>query len=159
MEEFPFRDTEFVGSWLNICQSEAATVKTCMDLIESARPSTKGAFLDLGCGEGRFVIEAAKRGYLAVGIELDVECVSTARKKARDAGVTCIFLNGDFANLDLDAFQVITCYLYQPMLVSLGPRLSSRLAKGDCVIATMLYKIPALLPFKTEDLYKIYLYE
>src|SRR5687768_3101806 len=56
-------------------------------MLELAEVGPGDTLYDLGSGDGRIVIEAAKRGARAVGIEIDGELVERARRMAREAGV------------------------------------------------------------------------
>ncbi len=69
------------------------------DLVEGPDPLEPGRALDLGCGHGRHSIYLARHGWDVTGIDLVQDAVITARRKARDAGVTPSLLQGDVTEL------------------------------------------------------------
>lgn len=83
--------------------------------------------IDLGSGDGRTVIAAAKRGLRAHGIEYNPDMVELARRAASEAGVAdrATFAEGDLFEADLSDADVITMFL----LPSINERLSPTLLK------------------------------
>ncbi|MBM3354135.1 MAG: methyltransferase domain-containing protein [Betaproteobacteria bacterium] len=81
--------------------------------------------IDLGSGDGRIVIEAARRGARALGIELDKSLVAAAEDNARAAGLAerARFEAMDLFAADLSAATVITLYLLPELNARLRPRL------------------------------------
>jgi cyclopropane fatty-acyl-phospholipid synthase-like methyltransferase len=77
---------------------------------------------DLGCGDGRIVITAAKKyGCQAIGYDLDEECVRMSRDATKQAGLERLVRieHGDLFDVDLSRVSVVTLYL--------GPKLNARL--------------------------------
>jgi SAM-dependent methyltransferase len=60
-----------------------------------------GRALDVGCGTGTNAVYLARRGWEAVGVDFAGRAIAKARRRARDAGVTCTFVVGDVTRLDL----------------------------------------------------------
>jgi len=58
-----------------------------------------GRALDLGCGTGTNVVYLARHGWTAVGVDFAGRAIASARRRARDAGVSCTFLVGDVTRL------------------------------------------------------------
>src|SRR5207302_11069633 len=56
-----------------------------------------GRAIDLGCGTGTNVVYMARHGWDAVGIDLVGRAIAKARRRPRDAGVSCAFVVGDVA--------------------------------------------------------------
>lgn len=81
--------------------------------------------IDLGSGDGRIVIGAAKRGARALGIDIDPSLVEKGRENARQAGVSdrTEFQARDLFEADLSAATVITMYLLPEVNLKLRPRL------------------------------------
>jgi SAM-dependent methyltransferase len=81
--------------------------------------------IDLGSGDGRIVIEAAKRGARGLGVDIDPQLVSLAREKAQQAGVgdRARFLVQDIFETDLSPASVVTMYLLPEFNRKLMPRL------------------------------------
>ena len=81
--------------------------------------------IDLGSGDGRIVIEAAKRGARGLGVDLDPELVALATENARKAGVQerTRFVVQDIFETDLSKATVVTMYLLPEFNRKLLPRL------------------------------------
>jgi SAM-dependent methyltransferase len=81
--------------------------------------------IDLGSGDGRIVIEAAKRGARGVGVDLDPDLVALANENARRAGVgeKAKFIVQDIFDTDLSQATVVTMYLLPEFNLKLLPRL------------------------------------
>jgi SAM-dependent methyltransferase len=81
---------------------------------------------DLGCGDGRLVIAAAKRGAgKAVGVDIDPDRIREARAAAREAGVAdkVTFIEGDLFTMDFSDADVVTLYLLPELNLRLRPKL------------------------------------
>ncbi len=93
--------------------------------------------IDLGSGDGRIVIEAAKRGAVGHGVELEPELVELAAANARDAGVAerVAFVQGDVFEADIRAATVVTTYLFPEAMLELRPKLLAELAPGTRVVS------------------------
>ena len=81
--------------------------------------------IDLGSGDGRIVIGAAKRGARALGIDIEPTLVDRARGNAASAGVSdrATFRAQDLFETDLSAASVITMYLLPEVNLKLRPKL------------------------------------
>jgi SAM-dependent methyltransferase len=92
---------------------------------------------DLGSGDGRIVIAAAKRGARGVGIELEPGLVAEAGRNARKAGVAerVQFIEGDIFNTDLSAASVVTLYLLSSINERLRPKLLREMKPGSRVVS------------------------
>ena len=93
--------------------------------------------IDLGSGDGRIVIAAAKRGALGHGVDLDPQRNIEANRNARDAGVhdRVIFLEEDLFDTDFSQATVITMFLLGTVNLRLRPVLLSRLRPGTRVLS------------------------
>jgi len=92
---------------------------------------------DLGCGDGRIVIAAAKTyGARGVGIDLDAGLVQTAKVKAKIEGVEDLvtFLMGDVTKADFSPATVVTLYLLPKSNALLRDRLEQQLRPGSVVV-------------------------
>jgi SAM-dependent methyltransferase len=93
---------------------------------------------DLGCGDGRLVITAAKRfGARGVGIDIDPQRISESRDNARQAGVTdrVRFMQQDLFEADIRQATVVTLYLLPKLNVQLRPKLLLDLRPGTRVVS------------------------
>jgi SAM-dependent methyltransferase len=93
---------------------------------------------DLGCGDGRIVIAAAKKyGVRAVGFEIDPGLAKLARENARYAGVEKLveIRQQDFLTADLSPASVVTLYLSYDGNLAVRPQLLRQLNRGARVIS------------------------
>src|SRR5688572_1108646 len=83
--------------------------------------------MDLGSGDGRTVITAAKRGARAAGIEYNPDMVELSKRNAEQAGVAdrATFTKADLFETDLTKADVITMFLLQSINMRLRPTLLS----------------------------------
>jgi SAM-dependent methyltransferase len=94
-------------------------------MLEVADVGQDDYLIDLGSGDGRTVIAAAKLGAKALGIEYNPEMVQLSRKNADEAGVSgrATFIQADFFEYDLTEATVITLFLLPDINLKLRPRL------------------------------------
>lgn len=97
-------------------------VKAMLDMANVVPGDT---LIDLGSGDGRIVIDAAKQGAYGIGIEYDRELVELSVLKAAEEGVAerAVFINTDLFEFDLSAGTVISLYLLPELNLRLRPRL------------------------------------
>jgi 2-polyprenyl-3-methyl-5-hydroxy-6-metoxy-1,4-benzoquinol methylase len=93
--------------------------------------------IDLGCGDGRIVIAAARRGATALGVDIDAERIAEAEAAARAAGVEQLvgFRCEDLFATRIEAASVVTLYLIPHINSLLGARLRTELAPGSRVLS------------------------
>ena len=94
-------------------------------MLEIAGVTEKDYLIDLGSGDGRTVIAAAKMGARALGIEYNHDMVEISKKKAEEAGVSMKtkFIQTDLFEYDLSEATVITIFLLPEINIKLRPRL------------------------------------
>lgn len=94
-------------------------------MLSIARVTPKDFVIDLGSGDGRTVITAAKRGAQAMGVEFNPDMVALSRRNAEQAGVTARaqFVEGDLFQADLSKATVITMFLLPEINLKLRPKL------------------------------------
>ena len=93
---------------------------------------------DLGCGDGRIVIAAAKKfGARGVGIDIDANLVNRAEERAKAEGVSnrVRFEVGDAMAADVSRATVVTLYLLSASNVRLRPLLTKQLKKGARIVS------------------------
>jgi precorrin-6B methylase 2 len=106
-------------------------------MLELAKVSKDDVVYDLGCGDGRIVITAAKKyGARAIGFDIDPEMVREARRNVKEAGVEDLVTieQADVFTLDLTPASVITIYLLASLNVKLIPQLQ-KLKKGARIVS------------------------
>jgi SAM-dependent methyltransferase len=102
-------------------------VPTPMNLVEAmldlAKVTRSDYLVDLGSGDGRIPIAAAKRGLRALGIEYNPDMVAIAREKAKKEGVAdrATFWEGDIFESDFSQATVVTMYLLSDLNLRLRP--------------------------------------
>jgi len=95
-------------------------------MLRIAKVTGKDVLYDLGSGDGRIPIAAAKRfGTRGLGIDIDPQRIDEANANAREAGVAdkVKFVLGDLFELDLAPATVITLYLLPQLNLKLRPKL------------------------------------
>jgi SAM-dependent methyltransferase len=92
---------------------------------------------DLGCGDGRIVVEAAKLGARGVGVDLDPQRIREARANARAAGVEkALELRvADLFATDLRPATVVMLFLWPEVNLRLRPKLLAELRPGARVVS------------------------
>ncbi len=92
-------------------------------MLDMAKVTSKDFVMDLGSGDGRTVIAAARRGARAVGIEYNPDMVELSRRNAEKAGVSerAKFEKADLFKTDLSKASVITMFLLTDINLRLRP--------------------------------------
>jgi SAM-dependent methyltransferase len=106
-------------------------------MLDLAEVGDGDHLIDLGCGDGRIAIAAARRGASALGIDIDPERIAEAEAAARAAGVEHLvkFRCEDLFATRLEAASVVTLYLIPLVHGLLGARLRTELAPGSRVVS------------------------
>jgi SAM-dependent methyltransferase len=108
------------------------------DMLRLANVHKGDVLYDLGSGDGRIAIAAAKKyGIKAVGIDIDPERIREATENARKAGVTNLvqFRQEDLFKADFRDATVVTLYLLPDLNVKLRPRLWDELKPGTRIVS------------------------
>jgi precorrin-6B methylase 2 len=104
-------------------------VPTPQELVEKmldiAKVTPQDYVIDLGSGDGRTVITAAKHGAKALGIEYNPDMVELSKRNAAKEGVSdkATFMKADLFEADLSQAQVITMFLLPDINLKLRPKL------------------------------------
>ena len=109
-----------------------------LEMLRLAKVDANDVLFDLGSGDGRIVITAAKDyGAHGVGVDIDPERVAESRKNARKAGVTdkVKFIEGDLFKVDLRSATAVTLYLLPEVNLRLRPKLLAELKPGTPVVS------------------------
>ena len=108
------------------------------DLLKMAEVNGTDIIYDLGCGDGRFVITAAKKyGARGVGIDIDPERIKESNQNARVAGVMdkVKFIEADLFETDIREATIVALYLLPEMNMQLRPKLLKDLKPGSRVVS------------------------
>lgn len=139
-------------------QSRAPFFATPQDVVERmlalAQVGADDVVVDLGSGDGRIVIAAARQfGARGVGIDLDASSVATARENARSAGVAerVRFIQGDVLTAPISQATVVTAYLLPDLMWRLSPRFIAELRPGTRVVSHE-FGLPGWRPDRVETL-------
>jgi len=94
-------------------------------MLDMAKVTAKDFVIDLGSGDGRTVITAAKRGAKALGIEYNPEMVELSKRTAAKEGVSdkASFIKADLFESDFSQAQVVTMFLLSSINLKLRPKI------------------------------------
>lgn len=126
--------TAWTGEPIPFVPTHMAIVERMLELGEVNKDDV---LYDLGSGDGRIVIQAAKKyGTRGVGIDLDPQLVEQARQKAKEEGVSHLveFRAEDGTKTDISAATVVTLYMFKWFNTAIRPKLQ-KLRPGSRVVA------------------------
>jgi ribosomal protein L11 methylase PrmA len=107
-------------------------------MLEVAKVTKNDIVYDLGSGDGRIPVTAAKKyGARGIGIDIDPQRVKEANANAEAAGVTdkVKFLNADLFTTDISQASVVTLYLLPSLNLKLMPKLKAELKPGTRIVS------------------------
>jgi len=107
-------------------------------MLEVARVGPEDVLFDLGCGDGRIVIAAARdRGARGVCVDIDPALVAKSRENAESAGVAgrIEFRHADMFETDLSTATVVALYLSPALNVRLRPKLFREVRPGAWIVS------------------------
>lgn len=160
----PRHSLAFLAAWA--CALSAAAqedlrapfISTPDDVVErmlALAGTGPGDFVvDLGSGDGRIVIAAARKfGARGLGIDIDARLVAAARERARAAGVAgkVAFAEGDVLTADISQATVVTVYLLPDLLWKLRARFIAELQPGTRIVSHE-FTMPGWAPDHAETL-------
>jgi SAM-dependent methyltransferase len=115
-----------------------STLMNVDEMLRIAAVTPQDVVYDLGSGDGRIVIAAARDyGARGVGVEIDAALAKESTENARYAGVAgrTEFRVGDVFDADLRDATVVTMYLLPPLVERLKPKLLAELKPGTRIVA------------------------
>ena len=107
-------------------------------MLKLAGVTRNDVLYDLGCGDGRIVIAAAKMyGARGVGIDINPERIAEAKENARKAGVENLvrFEENDLFQADIHEATVVTLFLLNSVNLKLRPKLLANLRPGTPIVS------------------------
>jgi SAM-dependent methyltransferase len=111
---------------------------TVIAMLNKAGVNKDDVVYDLGCGDGRFVISAAKRfGARGVGIDIDPVRIKESKENAQKANVAdrTKFIEGDLFKADIRGATVVTLYLLNELNYQLRPKFFQELRPGTRIVS------------------------
>jgi SAM-dependent methyltransferase len=114
------------------------TEKAVQEMLKLAGVKNTDVVYDLGCGDGRIVIAAAKNyGARGVGIDINPERIKEAKENAKKAGVENLvrFEENDLFKADFREATVVTLFLLPTINLKLRPTLLEQLKAGTRVVS------------------------
>jgi SAM-dependent methyltransferase len=119
-------------------------------MLDMAKVTAEDYVVDLGSGDGRNVIAAAKRGARARGVEFNPEMVALSERLAKEAGVSekATFVQGDMFEADFSDATVLALFLLPDNLRRLEPKI--RALKPGTRIVLNTFGIPGWEPDVSE---------
>jgi hypothetical protein len=118
-------------------------------MLDMAKVTPSDFLMDLGSGDGRTVITAAKRGIKAMGVEYNPDMVALSQRNAAAAGVSdkATFVKADIFETDFSKATVITLFLLPDLNLRLRPKLLE-MAPGTRVVSNS-FRMEAWEPDET----------
>ena len=121
-------------------------------MLAAAEVTSADVVYDLGSGDGRIVITAARQfGARGVGIDIDPALVAKATANAAAAGVSdrVRFVTGNIFSADISEATVVTLYLLQSLNERLRPKLVRELKPGTRIVSHVFSMGPEWPPLRT----------
>ena len=120
-------------------------------MLDMARLTPQDFVIDLGSGDGRNIIAAAKRGARGLGVEFEPEMVALSRRYAKEEGVAdrARFVQGDMFEADISQATVLALFLLPANLQKLTPKFLG-LRPGTRIVSNG-YQIPGWAPDESEE--------
>ncbi|MEM1872922.1 MAG: class I SAM-dependent methyltransferase [Candidatus Nezhaarchaeales archaeon] len=138
-----------------------------LKMLEITNASKDDVLYDLGCGDGRVLILAAKKvGLRCVGVEIRKELVEQARQRVIKEGLQDLVVihHGDMFQFDVSDVTIVYLYLTTDLNLQLKPKLERELKKGTRVVSHQ-FEVPGWKPVRVEGVadffgqpHKLYLY-
>ncbi|MDW8049652.1 MAG: class I SAM-dependent methyltransferase [Nitrososphaerota archaeon] len=138
-----------------------------LKMLELAKARKDDVLYDLGCGDGRVLVIAAKKiGLKCVGVEIKKDLVEQARRRVSREGLQDLIEihHGDLFQFDVSCATIVYLYLTTELNAQLKPKLERELKKGVRVVSHQ-FEVPGWRPVKVEGLadffgqpHKLYLY-
>ena len=124
---------------------EATPLHVMQRMLAAAAIQPGEKIYDLGCGDGRLVIEASREhAAIAVGIEISSFFCWISRLKARIGQAQVTIVRGSFFDIHFGDADVVFCYLLPSQMKRLAPRFAQ--LKPECRIVSLRFEIPGWNP-------------
>ena len=106
-------------------------------MLDLAQVRAGDHVVDLGCGDGRIVLAAARRGATGLGVDIDGQLIDLANRLAQQQGLAgrARFLQQDLFDTDLAPATVVTIYLFPTIMARVAEKLQASLRPGTRVVS------------------------
>ena len=107
-------------------------------MLQVANVTKNDIVYDLGCGDGRIPVTAAKKyGARGIGIDIDPQRIKEANENVQKSGVAdkVTIMNADLFTTDISEATVVTLYLLPSLNQKLMPKLKSELKPGTRIVS------------------------
>ena len=120
-------------------------VALACDMLELTSADT---VYDVGCGDGRFLVEAARRGATCIGVEIDEARAGEARARVAEAGLGDLarVVVGNGLEVDLGAATCVFLYLVPRGLRLLAPRILEAARRRPLRVVSYMAPVPGVGP-------------
>ena len=121
-------------------------------MLDIAKVTSQDYVMDLGSGDGRNIIAAAKRGAQALGVEYNPDMVALSKRRAAEAGVAekALFVQGDMYEADISKASVMALFLLPDNMNKLLPKFLA-LKPGSRIVSNT-FSMEGWLPDHTETI-------
>jgi SAM-dependent methyltransferase len=129
-------------------------VEVVTAMLKLAKVTNKDVVYDLGCGDGRIPVMAARDfGARGVGIDIDPQRIAEAEATVKEANVgdRVKIIRGDLFEADIKNASVVTLYLLQTLNQKLRPKLQRDLKPGTRIVSHAFDMGPEWPPEQTEE--------
>lgn len=131
--------------------------KSSEDLLDMVNLKTGSTIIDLGSGDGAFALQAAKRGHVIIGYEINPVLVIIARIRTLKYRKNVKIYLRDFWRTELPEADAIYVFLIDRHMQKLGDKLQKEI-KRPTLVVSHVFKIPGIKPIKENQntvVYKI----
>ena len=153
MEEVTFPQDADVVSPVYLVPFVPSSMKVVRKALELAGVGEGDVFVDLGAGDGRVVVEAARRGAIAVGVEVREKLLEKARRRIAREGLDgrAKVVRGDLFRFDWVGNATIIYMFLDPKGVERVKELLEGSIKPGTKVISISYKIPGWEPVKIKE--------
>lgn len=106
-------------------------------MLRLGKPTKKDLIIDLGSGDGKVVLACAKKGFSAVGVEINPWLVWSAKRQAKNLRLEhkAQFICSNFWSIDYSQYDLLFLYGTAPIMGKLEKKLQSELKPGTRVVS------------------------
>lgn len=128
--------------------------------VKEVKLSKNGRVLDLGCGDGKFLLAAAKKGYKCTGYEFNIFVALVARYRLRKFPAAQVRSENLWKVSFPEDTEVVYVFLLEKFMKRLDEKMKSeaKRLKKDLTLISYVFKIPGKKPIRENGGVRVYLY-